>query len=139
MILTTSIPIRTEPEAVFDFFANMETNYLRWHPDHVLFRWEGDGGLRVGNAFYFEERIGGKLLRKRVRFTRIEPGRLIEFALTNPLYRLMLPHISFSVAPEGDGVRVTRRFRSAPAQLAPGSIAASSTPCASTCARKARI
>ena len=108
MILEAAIRIDARPDQVFAFLADMERNYLRWHPDHVLFRWEGEPGLKVGNAFYFEERIGGKLLRKRVRFTRIVPGRLIEFALTNPAYRLILPRISFAIEPEGTGVRVTQ-------------------------------
>ena len=106
MRLTASTFIRTTPEAVFVFFANMAENYRRWHPDHVLFRWEGAGGLYEGARFYFEERIAGKLLKKRVRFTRIVPGRLIEFALTNPLFRLVLPAIAFAIEPADGGVRV---------------------------------
>lgn len=108
MILEASTSIDASPEAVFAFFENMDANYRRWHPDHVLFRWESEPGLRVGGVFYFEERIGGKLLRKRVRFNRIEPGQLIEFVLTNPLYRLILPRIAFAIQPEDHGVRVTQ-------------------------------
>ena len=108
MRLTASTFIRTTPEAVFVFFANMAENYRRWHPDHVLFRWEGKGGLYEGTRFYFEERITGKLLKKRVRFTRIVPGRLIEFALTNPLFRMVLPAIAFAIEPADGGVRVTQ-------------------------------
>lgn len=108
MKLEASVTIQTTPEQVFVFFADMEANYLRWHPDHILFRWEGDGGLREGAAFYFEERIGGKLLRKRVRFTRIVPGRLIEFVLVNPLLRLILPSIAFAIEPEAGGLRLTQ-------------------------------
>jgi hypothetical protein len=108
MHLVSSTSIRTTPEEVFVFFANMAENYTRWHPDHVLFRWIGKGGLYADARFYFEERIAGKLLKKRVRFTRIVPGRLIEFAVTNPLFRLVLPSIAFAIEPEGDGVRVTQ-------------------------------
>jgi hypothetical protein len=111
MRLVSSTLIRTTPETVSLFFANMAENYLRWHPDHVLFRWEGKGGLYAGARFYFEERIAGKLLKKRVRFTRIVPGRLIEFILTNPLFRLVLPSISFEIEPAGDGVRVTQTIQ----------------------------
>jgi hypothetical protein len=95
MILAESISIRTSPETVFRFFAEMETNYLRWHPDHVFFRWENEPGLRAGAEFYFEERIGGELLKKRVRFTRIEPGRVIEFAPVSFFFRLFLPRVTF--------------------------------------------
>ena len=111
MRLVASTVMRTTPEAVFAFFDNMAENYRRWHPDHVLFRWEGAGGLREGVRFDFEERISGKLLKKRVRFTRIVPGRLIEFALTNPLFRLVLPSIAFAIEPAEGGVRVTQTIR----------------------------
>lgn len=45
-------------------------------------------GLKVGNVFYFEEYIAGKLLKKEVVFTRIEPGSLIEFKPTWTLNQL---------------------------------------------------
>ena len=107
MKFEASAHIATTPEAVFAFFSDMEANYTRWHRDHLLFRWEGRAGLEIGRQFYFEERIAGKLLKKRVRFTRIEPDR-IEFALTNPFFRLVLPWIAFAITPEGGGVRVTQ-------------------------------
>ena len=40
----------------------MEHDYLRWHPDHALFRWVSGSGVKEGNVFYFEERVAGKLL-----------------------------------------------------------------------------
>lgn len=108
MILEAGVAISARPEDVFDFFSRMEENYLRWHPGHISFRWEGEGGLREGVVFSFEERIAGKRLSKRVRFTRIEPGRLIAFAPVNPLMRLVLPRISFAIAPDRAGIRVTQ-------------------------------
>jgi uncharacterized protein YndB with AHSA1/START domain len=103
--LTDSIWIRASPEQVFAFFEHMDANYLRWHPDHRLFRWEEGRGLHEGVEFYFEEVIGGKLMKKRVVFTRIEPGRLIEFTFTNRLLRFILPRMTFGAEPEGEGVR----------------------------------
>ena len=107
MKLEATTHINASPDAVFAFFRDMERNYRRWHPDHLLFRWESEGALTAGRQFYFEERIAGKLLKKRVRFTRIESGR-IEFALTNPLFRLVLPWIAFAIVAEGGQVRVTQ-------------------------------
>jgi hypothetical protein len=95
MRLTDTIKIRSTPERFFAFFQQMEQNYLKWHPDHRLFRWEEGRGLREGVTFYFEEVIGGKLMKKKVVFTRIEPGRHIEFTFTNLLLRLIL-RASFS-------------------------------------------
>lgn len=111
MRLRHSIWIRTTPAAVFAFFEAMETNYLRWHPDHQLFRWERGRGLVPGVVFYFEEAIGGKLLRKRVEFTRIEAPRHIEFTVTNRFLRLILPGIRFQVEPGDQGVRFTQEIR----------------------------
>jgi hypothetical protein len=101
MILSESVRIRASPERIFDFFLHMDGNYLAWHPDHVLFRWNGNAELREGKEFYFEERIAGELLKKRVRFTRIEPGRLIEFAPVSRLFRLFLPRILFRITRAG--------------------------------------
>jgi hypothetical protein len=111
MLLRHSISIRTTPAAIFDFFDSMETNYLRWHPDHRLFRWEQGRGLTPGVVFYFEEVIGGKLLRKRVEFTRVRTDRCLEFTFTNRLLRLILPSIRFQMEPEGENVRLTQEIR----------------------------
>jgi hypothetical protein len=112
MILSETSPaIRAAPGAVFAVFAAMESNYLRWHPDHVLFRWLDPPALRPGARFYFEERIAGKLLKKKVAFTSIEPDRLIEFAPASRLFRLFLPRISFRIERTGDGLTVTQEIQ----------------------------
>jgi hypothetical protein len=109
MILSETSPIiRTTAEQVFAFFAAMESNYGRWHADHVLFRWLDPPAVKKGVRFYFEERIGGKLLKKTVAFTRIEPGALIEFAPTSRLFRLFLPRISFRIRQANGGIVVTQ-------------------------------
>lgn len=99
MILRDATLIHADPEAIFRFFEEIEAHYLAWHPDHVLFRWVRGHGLKEGNIFYFEERIAGKLLRKRVMFTRIVPGEHIEFAPTFWLMRLFLPRMVFRIEP----------------------------------------
>jgi hypothetical protein len=111
MRLTDTIKIRSTPERFFAFFQQMEQNYLRWHPDHRLFRWEEGRGLREGVTFYFEEVIGGKLMKKKVVFTRIEPGRHIEFTFTNLLLRLILPRIVFRVDPAEEGIQLFAEIR----------------------------
>lgn len=107
MMLVDSITLRASPEAVFRFFDEMETHYLAWHPDHLLFRWEHGRGVALGNIFSFAERIGGKHLAKRVVFTRVIPNRHLEFAPTFWLMRLFLPRMVFRVAPESGGCRFT--------------------------------
>ena len=107
MILQDITHIRTTPERIFDFFREMEANYRAWHPDHLGFRWVAGRELREGVVFAFEERIAGKLLKKRVGFTRVVPGRHLEFAPTSWLVRLFLPRMLFRVEPEADGCRLT--------------------------------
>jgi hypothetical protein len=101
MILQDETLIEAPPERIFEFFARMGENYVAWHPDHVAFRWTKGNGLEPGVEFYFEEQIGGKLLEKTVRFTKIEPGRYIEFEPTGWLMRLIMPRLSFEVQPQG--------------------------------------
>lgn len=111
MLLKSSVDIKATPDDVFRFFSEMAEGYTRWHPDHLLFRWEGEQELREGAVFYFEERIAGKLFKKRVRFTHIVPGKLIEFAPTNTIFRLFLPRIAFAIDPSGSGIRVTQTLQ----------------------------
>ena len=109
MILSETSPeIHAAPTQLFAFFAAMATNYTVWHTDHVLFRWLDAPALKEGVRFYFEERIGGKLLKKKVAFTRIEPRSLIEFAPTSRLFRLFLPRILFRIDSAGSGFTVTQ-------------------------------
>jgi hypothetical protein len=105
MILKDSIKISVKPEAIFRFFEEMESNYLQWHPDHVLYRWVSGRGVKEGHVFYFEEYIAGKLLKKRVVFTRVVLNQHIEFAPTFWLMKLFLPRLLFRIEPEADGCR----------------------------------
>jgi uncharacterized protein YndB with AHSA1/START domain len=105
MILHDTTLIDAPPEAIFRFFEDMEDHYLQWHPDHVLYRWVSGRGVSEGNIFYFEEYIAGKLLKKRVVFTRVIPNRHIEFAPTFWIMRLFLPRMLFRIEPEPAGCR----------------------------------
>lgn len=88
----------------------MEENYERWHPDHIMIQWVDRGGLTEGGA-YFEERIVGKRQRKTVRFTQVDPNRYIEFKPISRLVGLLMPHISFTIAPQSDGCELTQRIK----------------------------
>jgi hypothetical protein len=96
MILRDTIEVCASSSDVFAFFEGMDAvRYVGWHPDHRVFRWTRGRGLKVGNEFYFEEVIGGKLLKKNVVITRIDDGAHIEFAPTFWLMRLFLPRLVF--------------------------------------------
>lgn len=104
MVLRESIEVQAPEGAFFAFFHGMDqARYLAWHPDHKVFRWEHGQGVAPGNRFYFEEVIAGKLLRKSVEFTRIEPDRHIEFRPTFWLLALFLPRMVFRIEPVRDG------------------------------------
>ncbi len=112
MILSETSPaIHTTPEDVFAFVAGMESTYQSWHSDHVLFRWIDPPALKEGVRFHFAERIGGKLMKKTVYFTRIEPGSLIQFAPTSRFFRFFLPRISFRITPVQGGLTVTQEIQ----------------------------
>lgn len=103
MTLEDRTTIEAAPGRIFAFFEHMDEHYRAWHPDHVAFHWTKGRGLKPGVEFYFEEYIGGKLLKKTVRFTRIEPERYIEFEPTWWLMRLLMPRLSFEIQPQDRG------------------------------------
>lgn len=107
MRLTDAIWIDSTAETFFGFFENMDENYVRWHPDHRAFRWVEGQGAREGVEFHFEEVIGGKLMKKHVVFTRVEPKHYLEFTFTNRVLRFVLPKISFRAEDLNGGIQVT--------------------------------
>ena len=111
MLLMESTGIDASPSDVFRFFEEMEENYTRWHPDHISFRWLDGGRLEAGSKAHFEERIGGELQEKTVRFTEVDPDRYIEFKPTSRLVAVLMPHISFTIDPTPDGCEFTQRIK----------------------------
>lgn len=111
MILEETTEVKTSPGDVYRFFESMEGNYLRWHPDHVSFRWIDGGSLKEGEKAHFVEEIAGKRQEKTVRFTEIDPNRYIEFKPTSLLTGLLMPHISFTITPHADGCEFTQRIK----------------------------
>ena len=102
MQLAESIDIEAPPDRVFRFFQRMADNYLRWHPDHRAFRWLDEKGLATGSRFHLKEQIGGKELERTMVITRLEPGRLLEFAPDHRFIRLLMPRLLFRMVPSGE-------------------------------------
>jgi len=90
-----AILIEASCKEVYPFFEKMKENYLGWHPEHIKFEWVEGENLSVGNIFYFEEEIGGQLLKKKTRFTKIIPNHYIEFEMTHWFYRWFIPKMTF--------------------------------------------
>jgi hypothetical protein len=96
MVLRDAIEVHASPATLFAFFDGMsQARYLGCHPDHKVFRWTRGQGVAVGSRCYFEEVIAGKLLKKGVEFTRVDPARHIECVPTFWLMRLFLPRLVF--------------------------------------------
>ena len=110
MLLTSTVRIKASADKIFNFFEEMDKNYLRWHPEHILFEWKKGHGLQVGKVFYSEEKINGQLWKKQTRFSKIIPNELIEFELTNWFFRMILPRISFIIKDMGDYCEVTQEI-----------------------------
>lgn len=111
MILSQTTMISAPAERIFAFFENMETNYTRWHPDHIAFRWLQQGRQAIGNRFHFEERIHGQHVKRVMRYTKVEKDRLIEFVPDNALIRFFLRRVSFVIEPMERQCRLTQEVQ----------------------------
>ena len=104
------ILISASCEKVYAFFEHIKENYLHWHPEHRKFEWRKGTGLAVGNVFYFEEEIGGQLLKKETRFTKIVKGQYIEFKMVNWFYRWFIPKMTFMFEEKEKGCLFTAQI-----------------------------
>jgi hypothetical protein len=49
--LRPEIEIHASPEAVYAFFEDIEENYTKRHPDHIVFHWvAGENLKRLGES-----------------------------------------------------------------------------------------
>lgn len=108
MILEETSILNVRPERVVAFLEALDDHYLDWHPDHVSFSWL-DGAKH--EHFYFEERIGGWMIRMPVQITRSADGREAVCQPTTRIARWVFPWMIFSAQPEGNGCRYTHRIK----------------------------
>ena len=54
LTFTDSIQINVPPEKVYDWFLNMDKNFVKWHPNHTKYTLLS-GGMNVGDTIHFEE------------------------------------------------------------------------------------
>nr|MBA3900774.1 SRPBCC family protein [Bacteroidota bacterium] len=81
-----------------------------WHPCHKKFKWIKGKGLMEGNRFYFEEYIGGELIKNKCFYTKIFKAEYIEFAPVNWITRLAMPKLAFIFLPKGAGFIFTAQI-----------------------------
>jgi hypothetical protein len=108
VILQETSILDVPPERVVAFLEALEHRYLDWHPDHISFSWL-DGAKR--DHFYFEERIGGWMIRMPVQITRSADGRMAVCRPSTRIVRWVFPWMTFSAHPEGNGCRYTHRIK----------------------------
>jgi len=103
--LRHAIEIDAPPEAVYAFFAKLEQNYARWHPDHVVFRYTKGNPLEEGSTACTEQYLHGSLHRMKAKFTKVIPNRRIEFLWMNPLLRFVAPRNEWTFEADNGGCR----------------------------------
>ena len=80
--LRDEIEIAATPERIFDWFAHLKDHYLDWHPDHVDCQYlKGESMLDEGAVVYCEEHLHGELHKLKLRLTKLEPNRRIDYAM----------------------------------------------------------
>jgi len=98
--LADSIEIKTTPEKIFDFFANLvdDESYRAWHSDdHLALRWIKGQPWEEGSVVHAEEYIHGKLHKLKFVVTKVIPNREIEYTPVSWLLRRYFPKNTFSV------------------------------------------
>ncbi len=105
-ILEDTVEIKTTPEKIWEFWANMDKNYKAWHPqDHILFQWTKGQPMEEGSKVYAEETVGGKLLKLKVTCVDVVPYK--KFSLRLPFPDLLFASYKYVIEPRGDKTAFT--------------------------------
>lgn len=105
-VLTDEIDIKASPEKIWDFFYNLEGNYIDWHPeDHKLFHWIGKP-MSAGSKWYAEEMMHGHLFKLSGNIGEVIPYRKIVFRYKFPL-SMASPKFEWIITPTENGSKFT--------------------------------
>jgi len=98
-VLTDTIKIYSSPEEIWNFFVNLEQNYIDWHPiDHKKFIWTGDP-MVSGSKWYAEEIVHGHLFKLKGTIGEVIPHRKIVFNYSFPI-SLVSPKFEWKIEPQ---------------------------------------
>lgn len=94
--------VAAPPEHVWDFFANLETHYLDWHPEHIAWRNLKGRMTDAGAAAFGDEYVGWLRLAGRWFTEETTPPRFLRYRLGLP-FSLVRAGGSFRLEPTSDG------------------------------------
>jgi len=98
-VLTDTMEINTSPENIWNFFVNLEENYIDWHPtDHVKFEWIGKP-METGTNWYAEEMVHGHLFKLKGKVGEVVPLKKIVFKYSFPI-SLVSPKFEWLIEPK---------------------------------------
>ena len=105
-VLTDEIEIKAAPEKIWEFFVNLEKNYIDWHPeDHKKFIWDGEP-MTTGTKWYAEEIMHGHLFKLKGRIGEVIPNKKIVFKYGFPA-ALVSPKFEWILTPTVNGTKFT--------------------------------
>lgn len=108
--LTQVTRVGAPPEELWRFFAGMDENYTRWHPEHLRWRWLTSNPMELGAIWFADEYFDWMRLWCRWFVIESEPNRRFAFRLGLP-YALVRAGGSFTFVPTPDGgTEITEEF-----------------------------
>lgn len=96
--LRDSLRMHATPDQLFDWLASLPQEYGAWHPDHIACRVIRGSLLQPGSEVECQEYLHLQLHTLRLRPTRVEPGRRVEYEIVG------LGKGAFEAIPQGEGV-----------------------------------
>jgi hypothetical protein len=115
MELQQSIEIARPPADVYEFVATGHAeNHPRWDPAISDMRQETPGPVAVGTEFSLDRKMMGRKTPMRIRITKMDPPRELDFDVTGP----MPMHMVMLMEPVEEGATsLTMRFNAQPSGL----------------------
>jgi hypothetical protein len=112
MELQQTIEIARPPADVYAFVATEHAkNHPRWDPAISDMRQETPGPVAVGTEFSLDRKMMGRKTPMRIRVTKMDPTRELDFEVTGPMQMDM----AMLMEPTGEGrTSFTMRFRAQP-------------------------
>ncbi|MHA2249391.1 MAG: SRPBCC family protein [Candidatus Kariarchaeaceae archaeon] len=104
--LTDTIDIKTSPQAIFNWFQQIEDNYLDWHSDHISCKWLKGNSFEIGSVLYAEEYLHGKIHKMKFETTKVISNEYIEYKNKFPI-SLISPSGSFTLIEEDNCTKFT--------------------------------